>query len=114
MRPFRLIQQIYIGLGLHPRYGAPQTFKKKLNMFLAFGLFAIQCCSLISDIIFIKQSIGYNLGDCLCALFQLAATSNAVFILIMAYHQRKMVIQIFDEYENICIARKCPNYILYI
>lgn len=109
MKPFRLIQRLYIGLGLHPRYADPRAFNKFLNIFLAIGMFTIQCCSLISDIIFMKQSIGYNLGNCLCALFQLAATSNSVFILIMAYTQRKMVIQIFDEYEKMCMARKYPK-----
>lgn len=110
MRPFCLIQRIYIGLGLHPRYADPRAFNKFLNIFLAFVMFASQCSSLISDIIFMKQSIGYDLGNCLCVLFQVAATSNAVFILVIAYIQRKTVIHIFEEYEKIGIARKCIHH----
>lgn len=105
-KPFRTIQQIFIGLDIHPHYARPNMYIKALSILIAFVIFTIQFCSLISDLVFIQKTLGNDLESSLCVLFQLAATSNACCILTITFMKRNEIIVIFKKFENIQSASK--------
>lgn len=110
MRPFETFQQTFILLGGHPRFDGPNIIIKMSYIFLVLSIFTFQFLSALSDAVFIYKYIGTDLEGSLCALFQFAATSDAVYMICNGYINRKKVMKIIESFEQVYQASKWFSY----
>lgn len=83
---------------------AQEQINRRMKLiYIAFTFtLSITCfCGLVSSLAFMMEYLSTNLEDCLYALFQVAADSSALYMVLVALFLRHKMAALFDKLSEI-------------
>lgn len=103
MKPLETNQQILTFLCIFP---TTNKCKRRIYIVLSVFLLVIEICGLASSATFVLNHISTDLEEAIYAIFQVAAFSGLIYMIIVTIILRNKIIDFFRTLSKICETSK--------
>lgn len=101
MEPLEINRQILTWLCLYSWDESTSKKKKVAIIIFTLSVFIANLCGVVASIVFFKRAFSVDMESCLYSIYQIAAFSNCIYVMIVAFFLRNRISDIFRRISDI-------------